>query len=153
MSLLRILFSVSLILFLSGCRDSPNSLNRDDLIGVWQRTSATFSIKETKNGTLKLTRDGTYGDANGLGLAYSRGQWKLTENQELRFTALTSNPLLTENRLFRYRVASLTPNTMLIQRAQAIELPEDQFSESRPEDDTGYDWKNSDTVQFERLEK
>ena len=153
MSLLRILFSVSLILFLSGCRDSPNSLNRDNLIGVWQRTSATYSIKETNSGTLKLNRDGTYRDTNGLGLAYSSGQWKLTEYQELRFTALTSNPLLTKNRLFRYRIASLTPNTMLIQRAQAIELPEDQFSESRPEDDTGYDWKNSDTVQFERLEK
>tara|TARA_Y100001968_G_scaffold158298_1_gene144736 strand:- start:927 stop:1313 length:387 start_codon:yes stop_codon:yes gene_type:complete len=128
-------------------------LNRDDLIGAWQRTYATYSIKETNSGTLKLNTDGTYRDANGLGLAYSRGQWNLTENQNLRFTALTSNPLLTENRLFRYRIASLTPNTMLIQRAQAIELPEDQFSESRPEDDTGYDWKNSDTVQFERLEK
>ena len=153
MSLLRILFSFSLILFLSGCRDSPYSLNRDDLIGAWQRTYATYSIKETNSGTLKLNTDGTYRDANGLGLAYSRGQWNLTENQNLRFTALTSNPLLTENRLFRYRIASLTPNTMLIQRAQAIELPEDQFSESRPEDNTGYDWKNSDTVQFERLEK
>lgn len=137
----------------SGCNESAESTDPptiDQIVGNWKRVYSTFTIKDTNTGTLVFNRNGTYQDNNGLGLAYKVGNWKLSDSREIGFAASGSNPLLTENRLFKYRIEFLNRKTILISRAQAVFLAHDPISPTLTEGGPFYNWPNSDIVLFKR---